>query len=83
MTVGKSPTVPVFRYIPRSRSKDGESPFSECTARKIISKPISKCKGTDWQVLKDKGVLLYHKASHSKVTGAPLPSIIVFSKGSL
>ena len=60
--VTTSPTAPVFRYIPKSRRKDGEAPFSECTTLKSVTKPISKLKETDWHVLKGKGVISTHKA---------------------
>ena len=81
--VTTSPTAPVFRYIPKSRRKDGEAPFRECTTLKSVTKPISKLKETDWHVLKGKGVLPAHKASQSKVDRSNLAGFVVSSKGSL
>ena len=75
--------MPIFRYIIKSRHKDGEAPFSECTTPKSVTKPISKLKETDWHVLKGKGVLPAHKASQSKVARSPLAGFVVSSKGSL
>ena len=82
-TVATSTAALEFRYIPKSRHKDSEAPFSECTTLESVTKPISKLKETDWHVLKGKGVLLIHKASQSKLVKAPLVSFILSSKGSL
>ena len=71
-----------LRYVPESRREDGESPFSECVARKSTTRPISKFNKTDRHVLKDKGALPTHKAGQSKVTRAPLLGFIS-SKGLL
>jgi len=56
--VTTSSAVPVFKYIPKSRWKDGEAPFSECITLKSMTKPISKLNEIDWHMLKGKGVLL-------------------------
>jgi len=40
--VATSPTVPIFRYIIKSRHKDGEAPFNECTTLESVTKPIKK-----------------------------------------
>jgi len=45
--VATSPAASVFRYIPKSRRKDGKAPFSECTTLESVTKPISKLKETD------------------------------------
>jgi len=81
-TVATSTAALEFRYIPKSRHKDSEAPFSECTTLESVTKPISKLKETDWHVLKGKGVLLIHKASQSKLVRAPLVSFVISSKGS-
>ena len=69
--VRTTPTLPVFKYIPKSHCEDGESLISECSALKSITKPISNFKVIDSHVLENKGVLPPYKSSQTKVAGAP------------
>jgi len=70
-------------YIPNSSHKDGESSFSEYINLKSTTKVGCKFDEASWHVLKEKGVLLVHKANTRKLTKAPLPSFVTSSKGSL
>ena len=77
-----NPAVSVIRYIPKSRRKDGESPFAECTNPKGSTKVERKFDDASWHILKEKGVISIHKVSPSKLTKAPLSGFVVFSNGS-
>jgi len=81
--VAVNPVVPVFRYIPKCRHKDRELPFNKYTNPKSTTKVEPKFDETSWHVLKEKGVLLVHKANPSKLTKAPLLGFVASSKGSL
>ena len=81
--VATKPEAPVFRYVPKSRCKEGEVSFSKCITLESATKPISKFKETDYRILRHKGVLLTHNASKSTVARAPLSGFVVSSKGSL
>jgi len=83
VVVATKPEAPVFRYIPKSRRKEGEAPFSKCTTLESATKTISKFKETNYRILGDKGVLPTHNTSKSRVAKAPLSGFIVSSKGSL
>jgi len=48
--------LPFLEYIPKSRGKDGESPFIECTIPKSIPKAIIKFEGVNKLILKENGI---------------------------
>jgi len=77
------PAMPVFKYILKSRLKDGESPFGKCTNPKSTTNIERKFDEARWHVLKEKGVLLVHKANPSKLTKALVPGFVSSSKGLL
>ena len=61
--VTANPAAPVLRYIPKSRRKNGESPFAECTNLNGSIKVESKFDEASWYILKEMGVLSVHKAN--------------------
>jgi len=83
VVVATNPAATVFRYVPKSGSKDGEAPFSKCTTIESATKPVSKFNVTDCLIIGDKGVLPTHIASQRKVARAPLFGSVISSKGSL
>jgi len=83
VVVAVNPAVVVFWYISKSRCKDGEASFSKCTTLESTTKPISKCKETDYHILREKDVLPTHKTSQSRVARASLYGFAISSKGSL
>jgi len=64
-----------------SSRKDDESPFRKCTSPQSATKVEHKFEKASWHVLKENGVLSFHKANPSKLTKAPLPSFIASFKG--
>ena len=59
-------------YIPKSRRKDEESPFCECTNPKNATKIEHKFNEASRRVLKEKGVLPVHMENPSKSKVSPM-----------
>jgi len=83
VVLATNPAPAVFRDTRKSHCKDGEALFSKCTTLESATKPISKFKETNCRILRDKGVLLTHKAIQRRVARALLSGFVVCSKGSL
>ena len=81
--VAANPAAPVFIYIPKSRRKDEEPLFYECTNPKSTTKIEHKFNEASWRILKGKGVLPVHRANPSKLTKVSLPGFVASSKDSL
>jgi len=71
---------PVSSYIPRSRRKEGESPFSECTSRGFETKAIKKDDGTSITTIKVSITIPTLKMWQAKVSRPPLSWFVVSSK---
>lgn len=78
-----NPAALVLRYIPKSRCKNGESPFAKYTNPKGSTKVERKVDEASWLFLKERGVLSVHRANPSKLAKVSLPGFVVSSKGSL
>jgi len=71
---------PVLKYILRSRRKEAESPFSECTSRSIETKATKKDDGASIITLKGSATVPTLKMWQAKVNRPPLSGFVVFSK---
>jgi len=71
---------PVLRYIPRSRRKEGESPFSECTSRSVETEATKKDDGASIITLKGSATVPTLKMWQAKVSSPPLSGFFVSSK---
>jgi len=80
--VATNPAMPVLRYIPKSRHKNGESPFAEFTNPKGSTKAERKFDEASWHIPKENGVISVHRTNPSKLTKVSLPSFVASSKGS-
>jgi len=71
----------ILRYIPRSRCKEGESPFRECTGR---SNETKATKGDTATITSLKGSVTVStlKMWQAKVSWPPIPGFVVSSKDS-
>jgi len=71
---------PVLRYIPRSRRKEGESHFNECTTRRIETKATKKDDGASIITLKESAIVPILKMWQAKVSRPPLFGFVISSK---
>ena len=71
---------PVLRYIPRSRRKEGESPFSECTIKSVETEATKKDDGATVVTLKESALVLTLKMWQAKVSRPPLSGFVVSSE---
>ena len=70
---------PILRYIPKSRCKEGESPFGECTGSSIETK-ASKGDGASITSLKRGVTVPTLKMWQAKVSWPPILGFVISSK---
>lgn len=70
---------PILRYIPRSRHKEGKSPFGECTGTSNETKVV-KGKAASITSLKGSVTVPTLKMWQEKVSRPPIPGFVVSSK---
>jgi len=73
---------PVLRYVPKSRRKEGESPFTRVTRGNTEDKAIRKANEVSMIALKGNATVPAPKAGQSKVSRPPLAGFVVSSSGS-
>ena len=75
------PIPPILRYIPRSRRKEGESPFGESTGRNNKSK-ATKGDADSITSLKESVTVPTLRMWQVKVNRPPIPGFVISSKDS-
>jgi len=70
---------PILRYIPKSRRKEDESPFSECTSGNIETK-ATKDNGASITTLKGSAIVPTFKMCQAKVSKPLLLRFVISSK---
>ena len=70
---------PILRYIPRSRRKEGKSPFSECTSRCIETKATKKNDRANITTLKGSVTVPSLKMWQAKLSRPPLSGFAISS----
>ena len=74
--------VPILRYVPKSRWKKGESPFTGVTNGNAEDKAISKANEASMTALKGNATVPTLKAWQTKVSRHPLAGFVASSSGS-
>ena len=73
---------PVLRYVPKSRRKEGESPFTGITRGNTEDKAIRNANEASMTALKGIVTVPAPKAGQSKVSRPPIAGFVVSSSGS-
>jgi len=71
-----------LRYVPKSRRKEGESPFTGVTRGNTEDKAIRKANEASMIALKGNATVPTPKAGQSKVSRPPLAGFVISSSGS-
>ena len=70
----------VLIYIPKSRHKEGESPFSKCTSGSIVTKVARQDDGATTNILKGSVTVPTFMAWQTKLSKSPLSGYVASSK---
>jgi len=73
---------PILRYVPKSRHKEGESPFTGVANEDTEGKVIRKANEASITTLKQNAMVPTFKAWQMKLSRPPLIGFVVFSSGS-
>jgi len=71
-----------MRYVPKSRRKEGESPFTRVTNGSVEDKTIRKANEASMSTLKGNATVPAPKAGQTKLSRPPLARFGVSSSGS-
>ena len=83
MATSANSMTPILRYVPKSRRREGESPFSGVVRESAEGKAMKKDSGTNLNTLKESVTLPMQNMYQPKVSRHPLPGFVPSSKALL
>ncbi|XP_074308174.1 uncharacterized protein LOC141643048 [Silene latifolia] len=72
-------TTPILKYVPKSRRKEGETPFAECAPRNEASTSTRTIDDDDLQTLRNNVIVPVARNIHSTTSKQPLPGFTTAS----